>query len=144
MNLYQLHSNPESLYGYSEAPYRIPSIAYELAAKKYRRTGQRDPKLESVIAQDPYRAYLYAHHFIRGRWPEGERVIAQDPGWACEYALNIIGRRWPRAEPAIAQDPWWAYYYARNVINDRWPEAESVIAQDPGSWKSYRNRFRIR
>ena len=118
MNLYQLHNNPQSLYGYKEAPYRIPSIAYELAAKKYRRPEQRDPKLESVIAQDPEWAFWYAYRVIKDRWPESEPVIAQDPGWA--------------------------YWYARNIIKDRWPEAESVIAQNPELWKDYRDRFRIR
>ena len=117
MSLYQLHSNPESLYKYSEAPYRIPGMAYELAAKKYRRTGQRDPELERVIAQDPWSAYRYAAYVIKDRWPE--------------------------AEPVIAQDLYSAYWYARDVIGDRWPEAEPYIKQDPDWWDEYKEYFNI-
>ena len=118
MNLYQLHTNPESLYKHNEAPYRVPSIAYELAAEKYRKTGKRTHKLESVIAQDPQ--------------------------WAFWYARFVIKERWPEAEPVIAQDPYSAYDYARWVMQSRWPEAETVIAQDPELWELYKRYFEIK
>ena len=118
MNLYQLHSNPESLYKYSEAPYRIPSLAFDIAEKQYQKTGQRDSELESVIAQDPKLAYRYAYSVIKKRWREAESVIARDPKWA--------------------------FWYAVDVIKKRWPEAETVIAQDPDSWREYKRLFRIK
>lgn len=158
MNLYQLHSNPQSLYGYNEAPYRVPRIAYDIAIQQYYKTGQRTPKLESVIAQDPnvwkeytnnlamtaYRFAFPKYRTTRQRDSELEQAIAQDPAWAYRYARDVIEDRFPEAESVIAKNPAMATLYATNVIKKRWPEAEAVIKQDPNCWARYESRFKIK
>ena len=171
MNLYQLHSNPKTLYGY-ERMLEIPKIAYKQAEDKYYETGLRSPELEQVIGRDPQTAYLYAIGILRKRWPEGEPAIATSPEFAYQYARSVIKGRWHEAEPVIAkhpkfayqyahernrtwkdmgkeevesviaQHPMYAYYYARWVMQSRWPEAEPYIKQDPVWWEEYVTRFK--
>jgi hypothetical protein len=90
-NLYQLHSDPDKLYGYDIAQYRIPGMAYELAEKNPRLR----KKLEPIIMQDPESAYLYAVHVLRKRWPAAEPVIMKSPEWAYRYAVQVLRKRWP-------------------------------------------------
>jgi hypothetical protein len=80
---------------------------------------------------DPHGAYFYAEEKLRmGRFPEGEPAIATDPYWAYMYARHIIKGRWPEAEATIATSPW-GFPYAWHVIGGRWPEGEATIAKDP-------------
>ena len=136
-NLYQLHSDPDKLYGYDIAPYRIPGMAYDLAEKNPRLR----KKLEPVIMKDPQLACWYAIDVLRGRWSAAEPVIMKDPEGAYRYARAVLRGRWPEAEPVIMRDPYWAYKYAQQVLRERWPEAEPVIMKDPEFWKYYKNAF---
>jgi hypothetical protein len=80
---------------------------------------------------DPHDAYFYAEEKLRmGRFPEGEAAIAKDPYWAYQYARHIIKGRWPESEATIATSTW-AFPYAWHVIGGRWPEGEAAIAKDP-------------
>ena len=128
MNLYQLHSNPKTLYGY-ERMLEIPKIAYKQAEDKYYETGLRSPELEQVIGRDPQTAYLYALNILKRRWadigmPEVEQAIGRDPMWACHYAIFTLKRRWadigmPEVEQVISRSPMWDYHYARYVLKRR-------------------------
>jgi hypothetical protein len=113
--LYDLHSKPKELYGYEDAPYRIPELAYELAE---RNSEVRNPRLEAAIMRDPRYAYRYARYVLKQRWPAAESYIMQ----------------WPIS----------AYLYALYVLKQRWPEAESVIMQNSHMWVAYKQHFKIK
>jgi hypothetical protein len=40
------------------------------------------------VLSSPDRAYQYARHVIKGRWPEAEAAIAKDPRLAYDYAKD--------------------------------------------------------
>ncbi len=107
MNLYDLHSNPQELHGYSTKEYRVPELAYELALVR----PELRPKLEPAIMKHARYAYMYAKYILKRPWPEAEPYIMKDPKWAYWYAAYILKRRWPEAEPYIMKDShWWAVY----------------------------------
>ena len=137
MNLYDLHSNPEQLHGYSTKEYRVPELAYELAEKR----PDLRSKLEPTIMKITKYAYWYAKSILKRPWPEAEPYIMKDPGYAYYYALYILERPWPEAEPYIMKDPYYAYAYARYILRRRWPEAEPYIMKDANSWNLYKKRF---
>jgi hypothetical protein len=90
-------------------------------------------------------AKRYAHHVIKGRWPEAEPYIMYNPKVASYYAADVIKGRWPEAEPYIMKDPGAAYNYAAHALDgwDRWPEAEPYIKKDPVYWKLYISMFDV-
>ena len=139
--LYDLHNEPEKLYGYEDAPYKVPAVAFRQAMRNPR---VRDSKLEAAIIQDLEYAYMYAAFILNERWPEAEKYIMKDPKYAYYYARNILKRRWPEAEPVIMKDPKFAYSYALHILNGRWPEAEPVIMQNPHVWPKYKQHFNIK
>ncbi len=107
MNLYNLHSNPEQLHGYSIKEYRIPEFAYSLAKTH----PELRPNLEPTIMKSPRYAYAYSWHVLKRPWAEAEPVIMKDPKTAYHYALHVLKRRWPEAEPYIMKDKiWWNSY----------------------------------
>ena len=129
MNLYDLHSNPEELHGYSTREYKIPELAFNLAVN---RPGLR-PKLEPYIMKDPKWAYWYAKSILKSPWPEAEPVIIKDPTVAADYAIFILRRPWPEAEPYIMKNAFHAWLYASQMLKRRWPEAEPYIMKDADS-----------
>ncbi len=138
MNLYDLHSNPEELHGYSTKEYRVPDLAYKLAIRK----PELRTKLESSFMKNPALAYYYTRDvLLKRRWPEAEPYIMKDPMYATHYAINVLKRRWPEAEPYIMKDPYYAYMYAKFVLKRRWPDAEPYIKTDNINWSMYRNTF---
>ena len=84
-SLYNLHSKPEKLYGYEDAPYKIPGLAYGQAMKNFK---IRDPRLEAVIMKYPEYAYWYAYA-LGHRWPEAEPYIMQNSELWNEYKRNF-------------------------------------------------------
>ena len=60
-------------------PKLTPKIAYNLATALYAASGECDTRLESVIAQDTYYAYIYAADVIKAPFPEGEPAILRCP-----------------------------------------------------------------
>jgi hypothetical protein len=60
-NLYLLHSNPKKLFGYDQANYRVPRLAYELVKEK----PELKKQLEPIIMKDPEWAYWYASELLR-------------------------------------------------------------------------------
>ena len=124
MNLYEYHTNPETLYGYKDR-FKIPLFAY----KEAKRTGNW-LEAEPYIMKDPEYAYFYARDIRKkGRWPEAEPYIMKDPYSAYWYARYVIEGRFPEAEPYIMKDPEYAYMYARDIRKKgRWSEAEPAIA----------------
>jgi lambda repressor-like predicted transcriptional regulator len=82
----------------------------------YNASGERDARLEGMIAQDAQFAYQYARDVLRSPWPEAEPVIAQDPEYASFYARFVLKAPWPAAEPTIAQIGFCAHMYIQDVI----------------------------
>jgi len=144
MNLYDLHSKPETLKGY-EQRFQIPHLAYEEAQKIWDKTGKRIPKLEQAIAKDPKLAYQYANEVIMQKFPLGEPVFAKDPELAFNYA-QLSNERFRLGEPTIATDPKWAYLYAFWVVKKRWPEGEPIL-KIGRNWRyriAYEDHFKVK
>ena len=120
MNFYELHSNPEQLYGYDRIM-QIPQIAWEMADDKQKK------KMTDIWLKDPITAGEYAQ--LMGKaWPQAEPIIAQDMYAASDYAQIVLGHRFPAGEAAIARDPELAQLYAVYILKGPWPQAEAVIA----------------
>lgn len=73
--------------------------------------------IEHIIMKDPDRAYVYAKHVIKRRWPEVEDIIMKDAVIAYWYARDVIKGRFIDAEPIIRQDESVSYAYKRDIIN---------------------------
>ena len=71
-------------------PKLTPQIAYNLAERLYEVTGERNARLESMIAQDRYYAYSYAVDVLSGPFPEAEPVFAQDSYYARAYVRDVL------------------------------------------------------
>ncbi len=97
-------------------PKLTPEIAFNLARRLYDASGERDERLEKMIAQSPMYASAYATSVLKGPFPEGEPLIIRYPGWACEYARDALKSPWPEAEPVIAQSVSWSGMYIRTVL----------------------------
>jgi hypothetical protein len=106
MNIYEFHTDPESLDLYEERLTRVPKLAYDHA----RSLRRRFPEGEAAIAKSAIYAYWYAEHVIKGRFPEGVAAIAKDAKYAYSYAIDVIKGRWPAAEAAIAKSEWKKHY----------------------------------
>ncbi len=139
MNLYDLHSNPKELHGYSTKEYSVPELAYELALVM----PELRPKLEPAIMKHPRYAYLYAKFVLERPWPEAEPYIMKESGIAYWYTKLVLKRPWPEAEPAIMKDPYHATVYAIDILKRRWSEAEPYIKKDRISWREYKRKFKL-
>lgn len=114
-NLFDLHSNPEQLFGYPKILIRIPEIALRLAYKKKDKAFREI--LEVAIAKTPHTAYEYASKVIKGRFPAGEPEIAKDPLLAYQYAIDVIKDRFPAGEGAIDKNPFLKWMYSKQRFN---------------------------
>jgi hypothetical protein len=139
MNIYQFHTNPESLDHYEERLTKVPKLAYEHAESLDRRF----PEGEPAIAKNKMWAYFYARDVIKGRFPDGEAAIAKDAWFAYKYAKLVIKGRWQDGEAAIAKDAWLAYRYAKYVIEGRFPPGEKAIATSDRK-PEYEWRFNVK
>ena len=138
MNIYEFHTNPESLDSFKEVSIANPRLAYQCAEK----LGRRLPIVETAIAKNALYAYLYARDVIEGRFPEGEAVIAKD-GWsAAYYAKDVIKGRWLEAEEVIASSAEGSYNYAISVLKDRFIPGEFEISDSRYKYK-YEDFFGI-
>ena len=133
INLFKLHSNPETLYGYDHI-IQIPQMAWAMTDVKQKR------KMTDLWLKDPETAVRYATKVMEKRWPEAEPIIAKSAKYAYEYA-NFFPGRFLEGEPAIATVPTFAYSYARHKIGGRWPEGEAAIATDPDEALNYADKI---
>ncbi len=74
-------------------PKLTPQIAFNLAERLFRASGERDERLESVIIQDLMFAYFYVRDILKTPWPEAESLIAQDQVLGYWYAREVLKRR---------------------------------------------------
>ena len=138
MNLYEYHTNPETLYGYKDR-FKIPLFAY----KEAKRTGNW-LEAEPYIMKDPEYAYFYARDIRKkGRWSEAEPAIATSHV-VIRYANDVINddvthgfkKRWKEAEPYILRDAQKSALYAI-MLNTPWEEAEPIIRTSNYWWGRY-------
>ena len=135
MNLYKLHSNPESLHGYDVAREKVPELAWET----HKRNHGKLRELEDTWTKSAQYSYWYARFVLENRFPKGEDAIATDDLWSYRYAKNILKPLgiigFPQGEDAIATSGRRSCEYAENVLEDRFPKGEDAIATD--AWSSY-------
>ena len=112
MNLYQLHTNPESLDGYVKSQDVNPDFFWQ----KYGDNPEELKKREKYIARDPEYALKYAEKILKGPFPTGEDVIARDTDIAYDYAISVLKGPFPKGEEAIAKSKEISRYYAKSVL----------------------------
>lgn len=126
MNLYDLHVNPKSLYGYDRVDMEVPSIFWE----KYLNKPKELKKREAAIAKSSEYAFLYADEILHGPFEAGEQAIAKDPYYSFSYAA-ILRAPFLLGEVAISESSVLSYYYARDILRKPFPKGEIAIARDP-------------
>ena len=101
MNLYNLHSNPESLDHFEKVTANNPAIFWE----RYKKNKEELKKREKYIAKSAQYSYYYAKNILKGPFPLGEEAIAKDTVYANEYAKEVLKGPFPAGEEAIAKTP---------------------------------------
>lgn len=75
----------------------------------------------------PRKAYYYAYHGVKGKFPEGENAIASNAEYSLMYAMSILHDRFPKGEKEIMKVPRYSVPYAIDILKRRWPEAEPYL-----------------
>ena len=138
LNLYQYHTQPQTLAHYEEARTSVPEIAWDFIPNREK------PKYEHLWAQDARLAHDYSGFVLKGRFPAGEPAIAQDATYACSYA-RLLRAPWsefnpklaPQAEASIATNANQSYFYAEFVLERPWPPGERAISKKADISYSY-------
>ena len=125
MNLYNLHSAPESLLYFGEATEIVPVLFWE----KYKDNKEELKMREKAISRDAEYSYLYARIVLRGPFPLGEEAIAKSSFYSYLYAHYVLKGPFPAGEEAIAKDVKYAYWYARDVLEKDFYYDGKLIAQ---------------
>jgi len=127
MNLYKLHTNPESLYGYEKAMEKVP----ELAWRTHENNRDKLREMEDTWAKSAEYSFLYGLNFLKPLgikgFPKGEDIISTDARYSCWYAEHVLKKKFPKGEDAIATDAEYSFRYARDVLENRFPKGEDVI-----------------
>ena len=124
-----------------------PNDAYDMAIDLFVKNEPIPKELEKIIITDPYTAYYYAKHIIKGRFPQGESRIMSNYDTTGYYIrfLKKIGYEDVEEsfenffnstinESFIPDDPEEAYELAKNYkyANKQIPEElENVLAESP-------------
>jgi hypothetical protein len=137
MNLYLLHTDPESLDHHDKAHDRVP----ELIKHKYSNNTEELRKREAAFTKDAEHAFWYAERILKGRFKAGEEAIAKSAG-SYYYAAQVLKSPFYAGEEAIAKDAECSLKYAKNILKDRFPAAEDTIAKTP-YWPLYKKLFNI-
>ena len=107
MNLFTFHNKPEKLVGHDELLNRASFIWTEVADMdnadydEYFADASVLEPYESVLAKEPYYAYMYAHYVLDDRFPEGEDAIATSDQYSFMYANEVLFKRFKKGEKAI-------------------------------------------
>ena len=125
MNLYKLHSNPESLDHFEKVTANNPAIFWD----KYKNKPEELKKREKYIAKSAFHAYLYARDVLKGPFPAGEEAIAKDAMFAYYYAREVLKGPFPAGEETIAKKTWYASQYAGAVLKKDFYLNDKLIAK---------------
>ena len=125
MNLYKLHSNPESLDLYEKVSETNPDVFWE----KYKKNKEELKKRETYIAKDAFFAYLYAKNVLKGPFPAGEEAIAKDYAYAYYYARDVLKGPFPLGEAAIAKSAFFTIQFTQNILKKDFYLNDELIAK---------------
>lgn len=114
MNLYELHTNPESLDDYVKSQDVNPDFFWQ----KYKDNPEELKKREKYIARDPEYALKYAEKILKGPFPASEAEIAKVAAYSYYYARDVLDGPFPAGEDTLAKDGYYAFVYARDVLKD--------------------------
>lgn len=123
MNLFNYHTDPESLKHYEAAHEKIPRFAWE----KYAGDASQIRAREHLWAREADKSVMYAMHFLGERFKKGEPAILKDSFWARVYASEVIKGPWPEAEDIIATSAYDSFVYAQQVLKARFKKGEDAI-----------------
>ena len=99
MNLYKLHSNPESLDHFEKVTETNPDFFWE----KYKNKPEELKKREKYIAKSAIHAYLYAKDILKGPFSAGEEAIAKNAMYAKLYAKRVLKKDFYLNDKLIAK-----------------------------------------
>ena len=154
MDLYNFHTNPESLNHYNVINDTIPEYFWEkyknnkeelkkrekyiakssgYSFKYAKKTSRPFPAGEEAISKVPSNAFEYAKFILKAPFPKGEEAIASIGVYAFEYARDILKGPFPKGEDAIAKVEYLATKYANFILKGPFPKGEEAIATDAGS-----------
>ena len=140
MNIYNLHSKPESLDHFEKVTETNPAIFWD----KYKDNKEELKKRQKHIAKSLKYAYRYAKDILKAPFPAGEEAIAKDYAkdyaYAYYYARDVLKGPFPAGEEAIAKSAEYSYYYVRDVLKGPFPAGEEAISKDAGYAKLYAKR----
>ena len=74
MNLYNIHSDPQSLLYFEEAPEIVPDLFWY----KYKNNPEELKNREREISKYAEYSYYYARGVLEGPFPAGEAAISKD------------------------------------------------------------------
>ena len=112
MNLYNLHSKPESLNFYEKVFETNPEFFWS----KYKKNKKELKKKEKYIVKSAQYSYYYALTILESQFPAGEEAISKDTRNAYLYAKYILNGPFPAGEEVIAKNISLANQYAENVL----------------------------
>jgi len=115
MNLYELHTESEDLYGYEQS-IKIPEIAYNYLSETVEVDDDLLEKAEDSIATSAEYSYRYAADILLRRFKEGEPAIATSAAYSLSYALHVINGRFLAGEETMKQDEDIWHIYTRNFM----------------------------
>ena len=125
MDLYNLHSEPESLLYFGEATEIVPVLFWE----KYKDNKEELKMREKAISLVAFYAYLYANYLLEGPFPAGEAIISKDAKYAHWYAYDVLKSPFPAGEAVIAEDCEFSHRYAKEVLKADFYYDGKLIAQ---------------
>ena len=125
MNLYNLHSKPESLDHFEKVTDNNPDVFWE----KYKNKPEELKKREKYIAKSAKYAYVYAKDVLKGPFPAGEEAIAKNAAHAYYYAKDVLKGPLPKGEAAMSKDEYFASEYAKNVLKKDFYLNDKLIAK---------------
>ena len=125
MNLYNLHSKPESLDHFEKVSENNPEVFWD----KYKNKPEELKKREKYIVKYARFAYYYAKDTLKGPFPAGEEAIAKDAMFAYYYAREVLKGPFPAGEETIAKKTWYASQYAGAVLKKDFYLNDKLIAK---------------
>ena len=136
MNLYNLHSKPESLDHFEKVTANNPEVFWE----KYKKNKEELKKREKYIAKSPKFAYQYATDILKRPFPTGEEAIAKSAEFSFYYAEDVLQGPFKLGEDVISKNAEFSFYYAEDVLQGPFKLVEEAISKDADSAKQYAKR----
>ena len=107
---------------------------------------KEDPRLlqyedEILSEENPIVNLIYAHFFIKGRWPEAEKAISRNKDVLLAYVKFTVKERVVELEPKIKKDPELTFEYCKNVFKRKKVPLEIHNTMIAHAFTSPNNKF---